>query len=93
MDRNTATAESIVRKHLADIRRAGGVPNSRFYRALRAARALDAAANAPVNPDDWKHYRVTCANGREVTVDVHKTSDIFKTCKSQGIEMVSFVKI
>lgn len=74
------------------IRDAGGIPNARFARALRAARALEAMLDKPAVAPEGAHYCVTCANGRTVTVFVPKGSDVFKEAKAQHLEMVSFVK-
>jgi hypothetical protein len=80
---------SLERTH-EDIRQAGCVPNSKFYAAMRAAKACSLKR---VQTEPGTDYRVTSYNGREFTVFVPKTSDVFKECRIRGIEIQSFVKL
>ena len=80
---------------LGHIRAAGGVPNSRFASALRAARQLDAecakADNAP--KPEGSDYRIVASNGREFVRFVPKGGDIFALARQEQIDMVSFSKV
>lgn len=78
---------------LKSIEDAGGVPSRKFKQALAAVRALDRINVQPLPPVEGSEYKVTLANGKDVTLFVPKGSDIFKLCKMNGYEMVSFVKI
>ena len=89
----TVPTVSALETCLKHIRAAGGVPNSGFYAALRAARALDKACSEPLPPVEGSTYRVTLSNGRDEEVFVPKGSDIFKMVKIGGLEMVSFVLV
>lgn len=87
------TATSILLKHMMPLARSAGMrPNSRFYRALRAARELDRIVAAPRTPIEGSFYLITLANGRQTRKFVEKGDDVFKLCKRECLEMQSFVK-
>ena len=77
-------------KVLGHIRRAGGVPNHRYYKALRAARALEAMLDAP--PPQGSSYRILAANGRYFNVFVPKGQQVWDVAREENIEMISFEK-
>lgn len=80
---------------LKHIKAAGGVPNHRFYAALRAARALDAAVaeEAQRPPPEGSDYLIVATNGREYRRFVAKGGSVFRVAKAEGIEVASFSKV
>lgn len=86
----TVKALEICLKH---IRAAGCVPNSKFYAALRAARALDAACSEPEKTVEGSEFLVVCQNGYKERVFVPKGGDIFKIAKARNLEIYSFSRI
>lgn len=84
------TALEICLKH---IRAAGCKPNSKFYKALRAARELDRICSLPPGPPpEGVSYRILGANGRYFNVFVPKGQSIFDVAREENIEMISFEK-
>jgi hypothetical protein len=77
-------------KVMEHIRAAGCVPNHRYYKALRAARALERVLDSP--PPEGSSWRVLAANGRAFSVFVPKGSSVLQEAMEQNIEVISFEK-
>lgn len=92
MKKETRKCPSIseLERCLQHIKAAGGVPNHRFYAALRAARALKRVLDGP--PPEGVSYRILGANGREFNVFVPTGQSVFDVAREQNIEMISFCK-
>jgi hypothetical protein len=71
------------------IRQAGGKPNHRYYKAMRALRQLDILNRKPIK-GEW--YIVCQPNGKEVKVFVPEGGNIYTEAKDHNIEIFSFVK-
>lgn len=89
------TAEGILLNHILPlIHQAGGIPSNQFKRALRAARALDAACreqdNAP--QPEGSDFVFTAANGRDFKLFVPKGQDPLKIAAADHIEVISYAK-
>lgn len=93
---NAKTAEEAIaalNSTRGSIRRAGGRPNYRFYRAVRAAKWLLAEAAKPATVVPGANYSVIAHNGKEFKIFVPQKSDVFREAKFQNIEVASFSKI
>ena len=74
-----------------NIRRAGGVPNHRFFRALRAVHALECELDKPRVKPKGSYFNIVATNGRTFKdFFVPEKSNIYAETAAQGIEIASF---
>jgi hypothetical protein len=75
------------------IRSAGGVPNSRYRKAMAAAKQLDRMLDEIQGrpPIKFVDYRLVLTNGKEKVISVPEGDDVLVAAK--GFDIYSFSKI
>jgi len=71
---------------------AGGKPNARYRRAMRALKALDGINNQPYVPPQGTDYKVVLVNGREINLFVPKGMNVFQVAQQCGYAVQSVMK-
>ena len=71
---------------------AGGKPNARYRRAMRALKALDGINNQPYVPPRGTDYNVVLVNGRMIRLFVPQGRNVFQVAKECGYQVQSVMK-